>query len=127
MAGLLGKLLRFLNKDLSGRTWDYELSHPHFENLVYFGGKDQSKCYWEAELSLRDLQEKINVTMKGTAEGPQISEEAFCRRTLSDLDGLFQTCRKALKLEYRKWTKTPFPMNWKGTFILDGISILPPR
>jgi hypothetical protein len=74
-----------LTRDLTGRTWQREASHPYFENLIYFGSKDVEACYWEAEVQTSDEALRVGVTMKGTPAGPTAAEEQFCRAALADL------------------------------------------
>jgi hypothetical protein len=76
-------------------------------------------------LFLPDLAKKIGITMMGTPNGPEPSEESFCRSVLTDLDGLFEKCREAFEKEYMSWTKKSFPSKWKDTFMLDGFSVPP--
>ena len=121
--GFLNTLGQLLTRDLTGRSWSREATHPYFENLVYFGFKDEQKCYWESELLLPNGQGRIGVTMQGTKNGPTEAEVAFCRRTLSDLDGLFAKCRKAFEATYEPWVKAPMPADWRSVMTLDGFWI----
>jgi hypothetical protein len=123
MLGFIAKLFRILNRDITGLTWTREISHPYFGALVYFGSKKPSECYWEAELSHSELSKKIGVTMQGTPEGPEDSEEAFCRSILADLDTLFEKCRTVFESELSNWSDKPFPTKWREEFVLDGFSI----
>jgi hypothetical protein len=123
MAGILKRIFRFLNRDFTGKTWERETTHPYFGQMVFFGHRDPAKCYWEAELSHSDLEKKVGVTLKGAPSGPEPSEEAFCRQVMSDLDTLFARCRDAFRAEFPKWTKDPFPSDWRQSFSLDGFSV----
>ena len=123
MSGLLNSLGKLLTRDLTGRTWQREASHPYFTNLIYFGSKDEQACYWEAEVQTSDEARRVGVTMKGTPAGPTAAEEQFCRAALADLDALFEKCRSAFQTEFVKWTKQPMPADWRGTFKLDGFQI----
>src|SRR5262245_51110271 len=100
MTGLLKALGKLLTRDLTGQTWTRESDHPYFLNLLYFGSRDPTKCYWEAEVQLPAGQSRIGVTMIGTPDGPTVAEEQFCKTALSDLDSLFNKCRSAFEPEY---------------------------
>jgi hypothetical protein len=123
MAGRLQKLFRLLNRDLTGQTWEREVTHPYFGPIMYLGHVDSTKSYWEAELTHPTLTEKFSVTLKGTSEGPEPSEELFCRAVLADLDKLFFKCRDAFQHEFPTWAKGPFPSEWRKVFVLDGLSV----
>ena len=66
MAGFLGKVLSFLNRDVTGRTWQREVAHPYFKQLIYFGATDPAKCYWEAQLAHPLSGKAVAITMQGT-------------------------------------------------------------
>jgi hypothetical protein len=121
MAGFLGALGKLLTRDLTGRTWQREVDHPYFQKLTYFGSKTPADCYWEAELPRGSTM--VGVNMSGTPDGPTFEEEAFCRRTLSDLDGLFARCREAFEPEFQRWAKRPLPADWFSEFTLDGFQV----
>ena len=124
--GLLSFLGRVLTKDLSGRTWTREASHPYFPKLVYFGSKQQDESYWEAELPMPGTGEgRVSATMKGTVEGPTEQEVQFCKSVVADPDALFEKCREAFALEFAKWSKRPWPAKWREAFALDGLEIPP--
>jgi hypothetical protein len=123
MAGLLQKLFRLLNRDLTGRTWQREVTHPYFGPMLQFGHVDSAKNYWEAELTHPTLTEKFSVTLKGTSEGPEPSEELFCRTILADPDKLFLKCRDAFQHEFPTRAKGPFPSDWRKVFVLDGLFV----
>jgi hypothetical protein len=126
MANLLRSIFSFLNRDLSGQSWEEIRTHPFFGELVYFGFKDPSQSYWEGELPLPGESTKFSVTMQGTTEGPTSEEEAFCRRVLSDPDALFEKCRKAFEPVFREWTRQPIPSgDWRSNFQLDGVEVPP--
>jgi len=119
---LLGKLFDFLNTDLTGKTWEKEVEHSYFKQLFYFGHKNPSKCYWEAELESPE-GDNISIIMIGTPESPTTKEEEFCRVLMSDLDSLFEKCRPVFESEYLSWVKQPLPFEWKTVFKLDGFNI----
>ena len=125
MSDLFSKILGVLNADLSRHTWHRNVPHPYFESLTYFGHEDPTRCYWEAEIADPELSEKISITMQGTEEGPTPSEQEFCQRTISDLDGLFAKCRSAFEPEFISWAEQPFPAEWRKAFLLVGFSVPP--
>ena len=122
MTEILRKLLRFMNRDLTGKTWEREVTHPYFGRMTYFGHHDSSKAYWEAELPLPG-KAACTVTFDGTPVGPLASEEAFCREMMGDLDRLFEKCRDAFAREFPAWTSTPFPTRWQDAFALTGLAV----
>jgi hypothetical protein len=116
-----GKLASF---DITGRTWTREVEHPYFQNLIYFGHKDPSRTYWEAEKTDPSSGEAVELTMKGDGElGPTPAEQAFCEKMLSDPDGLFSYCRAAFESKFQQWAGSPMPTNWREVFQLDGFSV----
>jgi hypothetical protein len=123
MKKFLLSLFDFLNRDFTGRSWERTQEHPYFEKMTYFGDKDQTKCYWEAGLSHDSLENSFTVILIGTPTGPTDKEEAFCRRTISDLDALFESCRSAIEPVFEQWAKKKMPLNWKESFILDGLHV----
>ena len=120
---LLKSIGELLTRDLSGRSWTREATHPYFSRLTYFGFRDEEKGYWEAELQLPDSERRIGVTMDGTKDGPTAEEEAFCRRTLSDVESLFEKCRTAFENTYLSWVKAPMPADWRAVMYLDGFAV----
>jgi hypothetical protein len=124
MAAILKRLFGLLNSDLTGRSWEKEVPHAYFQQLVYFGHKDPSRCYWEAELPIPGEVGRTAVVIEGTA-GPGPAEEAFCRATLCDLDQVFQKCRHVFEPEFASLVRQPFPSDWRKVFKLDGFSVPP--
>ena len=123
MKKFLISLFSFLNRDITGRTWERTQDHPYFGKMIYFGDKDPSKCYWEAVLSHDLLEDSFGVTMAGTPDGPTPSEVAFCSNILSDLDAIFEKCRGAFEPIFVQWAKKPMPFNWHESFKLDGFQV----
>lgn len=122
--GILSSLVGVFTKDLTGRTWERETSHPYFAKLVYFGSKERDRSYWEAELPLTGARGAgVSATMRGTADGPSEYEVAFCRSIAGDLDAVFERCRPAFETEFLKWAKRPIAENWRKDFILDGLDV----
>lgn len=121
--GLLRMLGKTLSFDLTGRSWTREVDHPYFTNLVYFGFKDTTSSYWEAELFLPGSNAPIGVSMEGSEAGPTAEEEAFCRRLLADPGSVFSKCRELFEPEFQKWAKSPMPQSWRDAFRVDGFSV----
>jgi hypothetical protein len=90
---MLKRLLRFLNKDLTGRTWVAETTHPYFGHMVYFGNKDQSRAFWEvSDLPAAGTDAGVSVFLSGTPNGPTAEEEDFCRDLLAARSVLIDQC-----------------------------------
>lgn len=105
MSHVLRSVFAFLNRDLTGKTWQRRQCHPYFGEMVYYASGDLAHCYWEAELAAPGQTKKVGVTMRGTTEGPEPSEEAFCRVALSDPDALFTQCSEAFEPVFVKWAR----------------------
>jgi len=123
MAGMFKTLLGYLTRDLTGRSWVREQVHPYFGNMNYVGFKEPGKSYWEAEILLPGTLDRIGVTMPGTHEGPTREEEEFCRKSVADLDGLFEFCRAVFEPTFVAWVKKEIPADWQKAFKLDGFEI----
>jgi hypothetical protein len=63
------------------------------------------------------------VTLPGTQTGPEAAAVDFALSTVRDLDALFERCRPSFQHEYPKWTKSPWPDDWKAAFVLDGLGV----
>lgn len=122
MANLAKKIFQFLNTNLFGDEKTTESEHPFFGRMVYFEHKNKGG-YWEAELGHPTLRKKFSVIIPVEKHGLDEKHIEFCRTHLEDLDGLFAVCRSAFEAEYKKWTKSPFPTNWREGFVLDGIEV----
>lgn len=120
---VLNRIFQLLNRDLTGRTWTEERSHPYFKSLVYFGSKTSGHSYWEGEVTVPSTGESIVATMKCTKQGPSDQEVAFCRWVVSDLDSIFETCRAVIEPEYLKWAKNDLPDDWRSEFKLEGLQV----
>jgi hypothetical protein len=123
MAGILKRIWRMMNGDLLGREEVVEKDHPDLGPMVYFGRKGQSDGYWEVELEHPSLAEKFSVILPASKSGPELAQVEFVRSTVRDLDGLFSLCRSSFQAELPKWTKEPWPEDWKSAFVLDGLEV----
>ena len=99
------------------------MSHPYFGQMVYWGDKDHTKAYWEAELIAPVSRVKIGVTMCGNEQGPEPAEEAFCRELLADEGKLLQRCRASFLPRIEQMKPSRLAGNGPPEFILDGFSI----
>ena len=97
------------------------LDHPYFGRLTFMPGE-----YWEAELVLANLPDKVGVTVPAPASGPTEEQVGFCRGLLADLDALFERCRPLFESEFEQWTGKPLAAEWRDDFSLVGLGI-PPR
>ena len=120
---VLGRIFQLLNRDLTGRTWTEERSHPYFRNLVYFGSKTPDRSYWEAEVPVPGTGESVGATMHGTDQGPTDQEAAFCRWIVNDLDSVFEVCRTLIAPEYLKWANSGLPEDWRSEFKFEGFQV----
>src|SRR5687768_7426022 len=101
MTHIFQRVLRFLSRKLLIRN--REAVHPYFGPMTYYDHGDSSKAYWEAGLSHPQLKNEISVTFRGSPNGPDVAEEAFCREVMSDLDALFSKCSDAFRAEFPAW------------------------
>ena len=120
---LLRRLWRLVNRDVTGRTWVEESHHPYFGRLTRFCHRDRSKDWWEADVEVPSLGNRIGVTIDATETAPSDGEVAFCRSAVSDLDALFSLARSAFEPVFYQWTKHSLPPEWRGSFDLDGFSV----
>ena len=116
----IGKVLAF---DLTGRTWTRELAHPRLGRIIYFGAKDPTQCYWEAECGVPGQVEIASATMTGTIDGPTADEELFLNRLIAGIDMTFENCRKEFDREYEKLEGCSIPTDWRSVMYFEGASI----
>ena len=117
---LFQKLWQLANGDLLGREEVFEAEHPYFGKVVYFGRKGESG-YWEAEIYSEP--KGFSVIIPATRAEPLDPYEALCRSLTNDLGELFARCKPAFEAEFMKWSKEPFPSDWRKEFVLDGITL----
>jgi hypothetical protein len=94
------------------------LDHPYFGRLTFMRGE-----YWEAELVLPTLPEKVGLTIPAPDSGPTDAQVAFCRGLLADLDALFERCRPLFEGQFEQWAEKPFPPEWRDEFSLVGLGL----
>ncbi len=88
---MLKSLFQFLNRDLTGRSWEREIAHDYFTNLVYFGNKDRKRAYWEAEVPAATGPTFVAYLQSGP-EGPSPADEQFCRELATKAPDLCERC-----------------------------------
>lgn len=117
---LLRKLWQFVNSDLLGREEVVESEHPYFGKVVYFGRKGEGG-YWEAEFHSSSKAFSVIIPAQKTELlDPYIT---LCQNLTNDQESLFARCRPAFETEFAKWSKDPFPSNWREGFVLNGITL----
>lgn len=79
--------------------------------------------YWEGELVVPSLPEKVGLIVPAPATGPSLEQEEFCRTVLADLDGLFARCRPVFEGDFEQWTAKAFPSDWRNEFLLVGLEL----
>jgi hypothetical protein len=121
MSGLLKNIWNAMNGDLLGREEHLEKEHAELGTLFFVGAKGRG--HWEAEIKHPTLPHKFSILLPGTTRGPEPSQVAFVRATLSDLDELFLRCEEAIRAEYPKWSKQPWPAKWREVFVIDSIQV----
>jgi hypothetical protein len=108
---MFSKILRFLNRDLTGRTWEAQSVHPYFGDMVFFGNQDATRAYWEvSEFKLPVTDRLISIYLKGTDAGPTPHEERFCRELVDRHTAFVAECRPVVEAELSKR-----PTKWSAT------------
>jgi hypothetical protein len=93
------------------------LDHPYFGRLICMGG------YWEGELVVSGVPEKVGLVIPAPEAGPADAQAAFCRTLLRDLDGLFSRCRPVFEGDFEGWINKAFPADWRTEFSLVGLGL----
>jgi hypothetical protein len=94
------------------------LDHSYFGRLTFMSGS-----YWEGELSVPGLPEKVGLVIPASESGPSEEQVRCCRGLLADLDGLFVRCRPVFEGDFEVWTEKPFPVSWREDFVLVGLGL----
>ena len=116
------KLFQLLNKDLTGSTWEIESSHPYFGEIVFYGFKDQGKCYWECEVECEG--NKVFVGIESPDESQPSDEHVeFTKKVILDLDSAFSLAAPLLIPEFEKWYNQAFPEVWRDAFTFTGMVV----
>jgi hypothetical protein len=93
------------------------LEHPYFGRLTFM------RDYWEGELVVPGVPEKVGLVIPAPETGPSEAQSAFCRAALSDLDKLFRRCRPVFEGDFEEWTERAFPDDWRDEFSLVGLGL----
>ena len=94
-------IFKLLNRDLTGRTWQREVPHSHFQNLVHFGNKDSTRDYWEADVPVAGSR-TLTVYMKGVSTTPAAEHEDYCRRIAAAPESLEIECQPVVAAEVHR-------------------------
>ena len=94
-----------------------QLEHPFFGTLTWMDG------YWEGELTVEGVPERVGLVVPAPETGPVEAQAAFCRSVLNDLDGLFTRCRPVFEGDFEEWSGKPFPTDWRSEFSLVGLGL----
>lgn len=119
---MLRKLLDFLNKDLSGRTWTEESEHPYFGPMILFAQRDNDQSYWECEVKFDGETLGIGICAPDRSE-PSNHQLQFVQSLLADPDGAFNKASPILVPEFQTWHRQPFPKNWREAFRWVGFMV----
>jgi hypothetical protein len=119
---MLDNLFKFLNKDILGKSWEKEETHPFFGDVVLFQFKDSKKDYWECEVECDGAPVSIGVDVP---EDKRLTDKhvEFARQILSDLDATFELARTILCLEFETNYDRVFPEDWREVFRFVGFQI----
>jgi hypothetical protein len=119
---VLKKLLQLLNRDLTGRTWTEESTHPFFGKILLFAFKNRPDSYWECELNSEG--NAIGVCINAPdGMPPDESQAAFAKAILADVDRAFARAHPVLVAEYKKRTGRDVPGQWRDVFRFEGITV----
>jgi hypothetical protein len=119
---MLRALFGFLNRDLTGRTWEVKASHPYFGDIVLFAFKDTDRSYWEAELECEGNPIGVGINAPDRGE-PSESQIQFARRIIAEPDAAFGWAEPLLALEFERWHKKPLPPEWREALKFVGFTV----
>jgi hypothetical protein len=103
---------------LFGRTRRPVIDDPYIGRLTFTRGG-----YWEGELVVQGVPEKVGIVVPAPAPGPSRQQAAFCARMLGDLDALFARCRPVFEQTYEEWTSRKLAAGWRQEFSLVGLDL----
>jgi hypothetical protein len=69
-------------------------------SLLRPGSHSCAGGYWEGELVVPGVSEKVGLVVPASETGPSEEQAAFCRRLLADLDALFARCRPVFEGDF---------------------------
>lgn len=119
---MLKSLFRLLNKDLTGKTWEVEATHPYFGNIVYYGNRDGGKSYWESELNVDG--DIISVGINSSTEDlPGDEHVHFVQDLLANPDQTFQLVAQHIAPVYKEYTGEDLPDAWQAVLRLEALFV----
>jgi len=119
---MLLKILRFLNLDITGRTWEELAEHEYFGEIVYWGNKNKEKCYWECKLDVDGEEIFIGID---SPDGnlPSEAHVEFVRLVTSNLEPWFSSVATAIVPDFEKRFARKFSSNWRDQLIFGGMEL----
>jgi hypothetical protein len=119
---MLGKIFSFLNKDLTGNTWNSEASHPYFGEMTYYGFKKNNNGYWECEVEFEGGY--LSVIINSPDEVlPTINHEEFVKSILNDMDKTFAKIKSLMYSTFENWKELEITDDWRKVFELSAIEV----
>jgi hypothetical protein len=115
-------MLQWFSKLLS-REPQLTLNHSYFGRLLFIRGTNAASNYWEGELAVLGLPEKVGLTIPAPESGPSEAQVHFCRSLLGDLEALFTRCKPVFEGKFEEWTQKAFPSHWREDFSLVGLGL----
>jgi hypothetical protein len=119
---VLSRFFNFLNKDLTGKTWEEEAEHDFFGSIVLVASKESTGSYWEAEVDCEGRRIFVGIESPHRMQ-PTGSQVEFARRIISDTDSAFDRASALLVKEFEQWHKLGFPEHWRDAFSLVGFTV----
>ena len=119
---MLKKLLQLLNRDLTGRTWSEESTHPYFGKIYLFAFKNRPDSYWECELNCEGNTIGLCINAPDRTP-PDDAQVAFAKAILGDVDRAFALAQPVLVAEYEERTKRKVPSQWRDVFQFEGFTV----
>jgi hypothetical protein len=105
-----------------------KVTHEYFNRLWLWPPGSHTRWEAEVDVALHRADKKVGFHSESTheevaAEWPTDAEVAFCRRWMSDLDGLLAFTRPGVEEAWKDWFKQDLPESWQSALILDGFSV----
>lgn len=119
---MLSALLRFLNKDLTGRTREVGASLPYFGDAILFTFRETNQSYWEAEIKCEGKPVCVIINAPDCGE-PSKEQTDFARQIVSEPDTAFSRGETLLAREFEQWHKKPLPPDWRTAFKFVGFTV----
>lgn len=119
---MLKAFFRFLNKDITGRTWQAESSHPYFGDMVLFAFRDSDASYWEAEIDCEGQPITVHIDAPDRRE-PSDSHVQFAQQIVSAPEHAFAQAAPLLAPEFERWHAKPLPTDWRTALRFTGFTV----